>query len=292
MKRREFIIGISAVSLLLTGKMKSSFPLAVNSTDSKFDKIMTKAVERGWHTLSMSDLMGKIALEFLGTPYVSGTLEINAKEKCVINLNGLDCVTFFENVLGLTRMIKLRQYDFEDFIKQVTFTRYRGGTIDGYTSRLHYTSDWIYDNVKKGTISDITKSLGGSAITFNVSFMSKHPQYYNALKSNPALIKKIKAIETAINKRVYYYIPKNEVSKIEKKLQTGDIIAIVNTDKGLDYSHTGLIYKENEVSHFMHASSLKKKVIIDNAISQYLLHSKKSNKGISILRPLEPRNAE
>jgi len=42
----------------------------------------------------------------------------------------------------------------------------------------------------------------------------------------------------------------------------------------------------------MHASSLKKKVIIDKAISEYLAHSKKSNKGITVLRPLEPQNAE
>ena len=291
MKRREFLIGIGAVSLLLSGKMKASLPLAVNSTDSKFEKITAKAKAEEWHTLPMSDLMGKIALEFLGTPYAGGTLEINATEQCVINLDKLDCVTFFENVLGLARMIKLQGYDFDDLIKQVTFTRYRNGKIDGYTSRLHYTSDWIYDNVKKGTVSDITKSLGGEAIKFNVSFMSKHPQYYKPLKNNPALIKKIKAIETAINERTYYYIPKNKVRAIEDKLQTGDIIAIVNTAKGLDYSHTGLIYRENDVAHFMHASSLKKKVIIDKSISQYLLHSKKSNKGISILRPLEPRNA-
>ena len=290
MNRREFVIGFAAISLALTKVVRGGSPVPTLSKSSTFDKIITQAVAGKWYNLSMDEVMGNVALLLLGKPYVGGTLEINKKEKCVVNLDELDCVTFFENTLALARCIKLKQYTFQDLIKQVTLTRYRNGILNGYTSRLHYTADWIYDNGKKGTIKDISESLGGETIKFNVSFMSKHPQYYKPLKNNPSLVRSIRSIEEAINKRTYYYIPKDKVSTIEDKLQTGDIIAIVNTGKGLDYSHTGLIYRKDGISHFMHASSLKKKVIIDKSISKYLLHSKKTNKGITVLRVLEPGN--
>ena len=34
--------------------------------------------------------------------------------------------------------------------------RYRDGVIDGYTSRLHYTSDWIENGVRQGFLEDVT----------------------------------------------------------------------------------------------------------------------------------------
>ena len=292
MKRREFIIGISSLALALPFAARAGSRFPTMSNNSTFTKIIEKAVAKQWSDLPLSTVIGNVASELLGKSYKGGTLDIYSKEKCIINLDELDCVTFFENSLALARLIKQEKYSYNALIEQITLLRYRKGIINDYTSRLHYTADWIYDNVRKGTIADISKQIGGKTIKFNVSFMSKHPQYYKQLKNNPAFVKSIKSFETAINKRIYYYIPKLQVSKIESKLQTGDIIAIVNTNKGLDYSHTGLIYRKAGKAHFMHASSIKKKVIIDKTISQYLAHSKKSNKGISVLRPLEPENAE
>lgn len=67
-----------------------------------------------------------------------------------MNLTGLDCVTFFENVLDMARIFRQGKYEFDDLLAAVTHTRYRGGKLDGYLSRLHYTADWIHDNVAKG----------------------------------------------------------------------------------------------------------------------------------------------
>jgi hypothetical protein len=292
MKRREFIYGLAAMPLLLCNIRGAKASIPAENFSPTFDIIIENAKYGNWKDLSIGEIIGNVAFELLGTPYEGGTLEINETEKCVVNLNSLDCVTFFETALGLARIIKLEKYSFDALIEQITFLRYRGGKINGYTSRLHYTSDWIYDNVKKGAVIDITKTIGGKKIRFNLSFMSKHPQYYKQLKNNPGNIEQIRAIEESINARTYYYIPKGEVKTIEFYLRTGDIIAIVNTNKGLDYSHTGLIYRGDNIARFMHASSLKKKVILDKSISEYLKHSKKSNKGITVLRPLEPKDAE
>ena len=95
-----------------------------------------------------------------------------------------------------------------------------------YTSRLHYFSDWIFNNQQKGIIKDMSKEIGGKKIKFNVDFMSKNPKYYKQLKNNPEFIPVIEEQEKEINSRDYYYIPENDIEKVEDKIQTGDLIAL------------------------------------------------------------------
>ncbi|UCC41535.1 MAG: DUF1460 domain-containing protein, partial [Candidatus Aminicenantes bacterium] len=73
--------------------------------------------------------MGNIGKLLIGTKYVGGTLEGEGPEICRIDLTGLDCVTFFENVLCIARIIKKRKTTFDDFKAEVTYTRYRGGML-------------------------------------------------------------------------------------------------------------------------------------------------------------------
>ena len=258
-------------------------------TQEKFNSIISKAKAGNWSSLKGAELSGKIASEFIGTPYIGNTLEPDGPEKCRVNFEGLDCVTFFENTLCLSRIIKKGKTNFDDLIREVTFTRYRNGKIVDYTSRLHYTSDWIYDNVKKGTVLDITKGIGGEVFRFKANFMSKNPSLYSALKEHPEFIPKIKSYEKDINSRILYYIPKANIKKIERFLKTGDIIAVATNKKGLDYSHTGLIYWSDNRPCFIHASSKERKVLLDVPISEYLQRST-SNIGISILRPIFNEN--
>lgn len=233
--------------------------------------------------------MLEIARLFEGTPYVANTLEGAGGETCRINFKALDCVTFYELVLCIARIIKKDKFSINDLADEMIFVRYRGGLIDGYESRLHYTSDWIYDNVRKNVVTDVTKSLGGIEFEPNVYFMSSNSDKYSALSNNNFLVDIIKQQEKAINQRKHYYIPNKNVKNIESKLRNSDIIAIVTDIKGLDYSHTGLIYKsEEDIGLFFHASTTKKKVIIDNRISEYLQNNKRSI-GITVARPKEIR---
>ncbi|MBK6282853.1 MAG: DUF1460 domain-containing protein [Draconibacterium sp.] len=55
----------------------------------------------------VSDLIVKVGTYFKEIPYKAATLEINPDdEKLVINLREMDCTTFTENVLAITRTIK------------------------------------------------------------------------------------------------------------------------------------------------------------------------------------------
>ena len=256
------------------------------ATKDFFNKIIKKAEKENWKKLPIGERMGLLGQEFLGMPYKGGTLEFEP-EICSVNLCDLDCVTFFESTLNLAHLIKDKDKSIDKFVSYVMKTRYRNGKVDDYTCRLHYTSDWIFENTKNGIVKDITKEIGGEEIKFNLNFMSLNPQYYSPLKKDSSLIPKIKNFENRINDRKYYFIPNSKVITIENKIKTGDLILIVTNQKGLDYSHTGLALKDNkDIVHFMHASSKEKKVVIGKRISEYLASNPKAT-GITILRPIE-----
>lgn len=247
-------------------------------------RILQKAKKEDWKGLEIGALMGKVGLEFVGTPYEGGTLEGTGPERCRVILDGLDCVTFFETVFAIAFMINNDQSTLDDLRNRVAFTRYRGGVLNGYTSRLHYTAEWISDNDRKGTIVDVTPQVGGENVKFNVNFMSKHPKYYKPLTDNPSLLKEIAKIEKQINATPRSVIAEKNIRANEKGLMTGDIIAITTSKKGLDYSHTGMILVEDGVARFMHASTTHKKVVVDSSISVYVA-SVTAHTGISVLRP-------
>ena len=135
----------------------------------------------------LTKLLVEIGKSFLETEYVAHTLEKEGDEQLVINLTGLDCTTFLETSLTFARCIKKGKTSFEDYQNELTFIRYRDGKIDKYPSRLHYFSDWIYNNQQKSIVKDITEEIGGKKIKFAVDFMSKNPKYYKQLKKIPSL---------------------------------------------------------------------------------------------------------
>ena len=99
-------------------------------------------------------MIAAIGNQFLGTPYVGKTLELPGEEQLVINLMEVDCTTFVETVLALTITIKQGASDFQKVAATLEQMRYLNGSNTGYGSRLHYFSDWIFENEKAGQFPD------------------------------------------------------------------------------------------------------------------------------------------
>ncbi len=247
------------------------------------------AVSKDLADKPLGDVITAVGKSFLGTDYVAHTLEVGDTEQLVINLTGLDCTTFLENALVFSRLIKEGKTTFKDYENELEKIRYRDGKLDQYPSRLHYFSDWIYNNTHKGIVKDVTKEIGGEPIKFDVGFMSENPKYYVQLKDNPAFIPIIKKQEEAINKREYYYVPKEKVAAIEDKIHNGDLIAITTNLKGLDIGHVGIAIKMDDGRiHFLHAPIVGSKVqITDDPLPDYLARVKKHT-GIIVLRAVDP----
>ena len=234
---------------------------------------------------STAELVVLTGKQLLGTPYVAHTLETK-EEQLVVNLRELDCTTFAENCLAIARTIKSKQLNFKRFTQQLVQIRYRNGVLNAYPSRLHYFSDWIYDNDKKGFVRDVSKEIGNSSYPNSLHFISTHPTSYAQLKSNPKFREEIAQQENEISSRKTYFLPKEKLRTFESKMNEGDIVGITTSISGLDITHVGIIVKVNGKVHFMHASSKAGKVVIsENTLYEYLM-GRKSATGIMLARPL------
>jgi hypothetical protein len=222
---------------------------------------------------------------FLGKPYVASTLEVPDTERMVVNLREFDCITFVENCIALSQVIKSGDFSYDNYLQTLITMRYRDGEVAGYTSRLHYTSDWIYENEKHGLLRNISSEIGGEKVKKDVNFMTTHPQLYKHLKGNAQNIEKLDKIEKNISKRnAYEILPTAAIYNSQQKIKTGDIIVFATSIAGLDYSHIGIAYWQKEKLHFIHASSKARQVIIEQKTLLEYCQTSKSCTGVTVLR--------
>ncbi len=260
--------------------------------EPQFDRLVQEAESDNWRSLPLGERTVAVGKALLGTPYVNFTLEIdNHTESPSVNLNGVDCWTYFEIALGFARMLELKtgNYTPQDLLAMIELDRYRGGQCNGrYTSRLHYLEDWIDDNERRGLVQNLTRSLGGIPMRGRyLNEMSKYWRSSRYLRNNPELVPEMRQIENRISSRTIYHIPKSEVPGIESKIQSGDVICISGAGPEGFTEHVGLAYRDRQgVLHFMHASKDERRVIIDVPLHSYLYRYRKFA-GIMVVRPRE-----
>jgi Protein of unknown function (DUF1460) len=260
--------------------------------NSEFEELVQKAQSENWRALPLGERTVAAGKELLGTPYLNYTLEIDDHtESPSVNLRGVDCWTFFEISLGFARMLELKtgNYSAADLLAMIELDRYRGGQCNGrYTSRLHYLEDWIYDNERRGLVTNVTRSLGGVPMRGRyLNEMSKDWRDSRYLRHNPGLVPEMRQIEDRIASRTIYHIPKAEALEIESKIQDGDVICISGNGPEGFTEHVGLACRDRSgVVHFMHASKDERRVIIDAPIHSYIYRYRKFA-GIMVVRPRE-----
>jgi hypothetical protein len=230
--------------------------------------------------------MVAIGKTFKGIPYVAKTLELGETETLVINLQGLDCTTYVENVLAFSLLLRDGKADFDGFTQLLEKIRYKDGKLNGYGSRLHYFTEWIQNNQQKGLLKDITNEVGGVAIKKDINFMGTHRDLYPFLK-NDSNFEKILATEEKLAEETFCYLPQDQIKANEHLIQTGDIIALATSIDGLDVTHTGIATREkNGRIHLLHASTGSMEVEVSKLpVADYLKGIKK-NIGILVARPL------
>lgn len=288
----KFTFFSSIIALLLLGC--SSF--SKNKTEEPGEKIIYQTQDKEIlaeviaelnteNELTTADLMIKAGSFFLETPYVEHTLE-KEPEQLVVNLRGMDCNTFAENCLAIARTIKSNNPGFEQFTKELKTIRYRDGIIDEYPSRLHYFSDWIYNNDQKKLVKNISQEIANIPYQLEINFMSTHPDSYLQLKNNTDFVSIISAQEKEISNRLMHYIPEDKIAEIEDLLHDGDIAGITTSVNGLDIQHVGILIRQNGRIRLLHASSLANKVILSEETLEDYLKNSKSATGIMVARPL------
>lgn len=249
-----------------------------------FRAVMTRAREDGLHERPLGEVMQTVGEHFLGMPYVAGLLDVPDEEQLIVSFDGFDCVLFVETVLALSRGITAQDYSFDGFMRRIEDQRYRDGEMNGYCSRLHYFSEWIADNERRGTIRNITADIGGKRLDKQLTFMTANRSSYRRI-ANDATFACIREMEGGVADLELFYVPQDRIASVYDRLQSGDIVATATDIDGLDVTHTGLIYKtEDGGTGFIHAS-LSGAVRIDTDLQAYVKGNRRQI-GVIIARPV------
>jgi len=231
------------------------------------------------------------AKALLGQPYEAATQE-GREERLRIYLTRTDCILFAETCLGLVRTVERcgAQASFEELAASLQQSRYRDGIVDGYPSRLHYTTEWIRQGEANGLFEDLSDELGGVRDTRPIRFMTQHPDSYAPLTGESQYAKDnrraIRAVEERLDAAERHYIPRDKLAGVESRIQSGDILCFATSIEGLDYSHVVIAYREKsgDALGFIHASTAAKKVVIEPRTLAAYLKANPKILGVSVLR--------
>ncbi len=258
----------------------------------KVETLLAGAPKEG----DMNAYMMYFAKQLLGTPYVAKTLDgSKGAERLVVNLRQLDCTTFVETILALSRCARAGETTFNSYCDALRCIRYDECDVS-YERRLHYFSQWIASNEAKGFVSEgCQDSLPGALFdetqTLKINYMSSHTSEYPQLRADTALVGRIKTMEVGLTGKKYRYIPRRLLQRNTKGLRRyvrdGDIIALVTSKTGLDIAHVGLAsWHADGTLHLINASQIHKKVIDEPMTLYNYMAQHPSQIGIRVVRPM------
>ena len=255
------------------------------------------AYANGLDTLPIGRAVAHIGEQFVGTPYAPRTLEVGGEERLVIEFQELDCVTFVEASLALARFVHSVPEEILDdpmaryrahYSGILQDIRYRNGTLDRYPSRLHYFSEWISDNQGMGIVRSLSRELGGVPDDEPIDFMTNHPDGYQQLRADPALLPVLREIEARLSGEPRYYVPQDRIAQVADGIQDGDIIAATSTVAGLDVAHTGIAVWGDGTLHLLHAPLVDGVVEVSEVSLAERVRGIAGQDGIMVARPLSP----
>lgn len=234
--------------------------------------------------------VGELAI---GAPYEPFTLEAYLRaggsplhEPLTLSLTRFDCVTLVEACLAVARQAgDERAPSWKRFGREIEHRRYRGGERRGYSSRLHYFSEWITDGEKRGLIKDLGAELGGAADARPLRFMTDHRSSYPAL-ADDGVFREIAAIERTMSPR--WVIPAKRVPEVVNRIETGDVLAFATEIPGLDVTHAAFAHRGGDgILRVLHAPLSGGVVeITRTTLPEYVAAIRRCT-GVLVARPLQ-----
>ncbi|MCX7086602.1 MAG: DUF1460 domain-containing protein [Methylococcales bacterium] len=220
-------------------------------------------------TQTIADEGTKIAhlsQQFLNTPYKAHTLIGSAKkaEQLTLRLDGVDCLTYLENVEALRR-----SHSYADFTENLKAVRYKDGVV-AFQNRNHFFLNWRDNNAR--FVTDVTQQVGETASKMKIKYLNE--------PLHKPLIPGIPVVETLV-----HYIPGVRIdNKILSRLKNGDYVGLYTDRNGLDVTHVGIIIKKGQQVFFRHASN---EPYVQQVVDAEFVNYFKYQRGFVVLRPLD-----
>jgi len=239
-------------------------------------------------TDSFGELVLRAALVQLSKPYKRQDKRNDEQENSAIDINTFQCVSLLEGALALARCTWMDQRNRDCFIAEVERSRYQGGVRKDYASRLHYFTDWLYDNVERDRMQFLSSEMGGRAVSTEFWYMTENPNRYPPL-ANVETRAQIKQVERRLSGHRPIVVDRDNLFAAQRQLRAGDIVAIVGSKPGLLVTHVGIVhYGGDSRPQLLHASSYHKRILVTTGdIYNYVIR-RPERRGIMAARPLPP----
>jgi cell wall-associated NlpC family hydrolase len=206
---------------------------------------------------SIASRIETLSRYFLGRGYKPNPLigSADTAEVFTAALDGFDCVTYIETVVALARASNVD--DFNDRLRKI---RYEQGRIQ-WDRRNHYMSLWIRNNVREGIVTTVEVP--------DLPTLSRE-RVLNVIPGLDPQRTRLKCV------------PKAAAPRLERYLQSGDLIFFASTRKNLDIFHAGIIVRDGKKVLMRHASRSKGSVV-EQELSEFLKANRMA--GVIVVRP-------
>jgi hypothetical protein len=222
---------------------------------------LSRLLEIGADAQEVSSRVQRFAESLIGRPYVSHPLigGPNKAEELVTGLSGFDCVTHVETVLALAR-----SQSSADFQRELILLRYRDGKV-AWEQRLHYFSDWLSENERRGVLQIDTRGPGSQRVTARLAVVEGLPP----------------------RNTEFDVVPKENLALAIPRIASGSVVAFASERDGLDYFHTGLLFFEKPGELMLVHAAKTVGSVGKEPLAAFL--ERNTMRGISFARPHEPR---
>ncbi len=196
----------------------------------------------------------------LGRPYLAHPLIGSAAtpEVLTVSLDGFDCVTYLETVLGLALGPSP-----ERFVAAVRRIRYREGRVD-WARRNHYMTGWIRSNTRAGFLRRVPLPGPSVARSRTLDAVAGLPPRRIVLRCQP--------------KRAFW--------QVRDAVRTGDLICFASTRRNLDVFHSGIAVVSGDGLRLRHASRSQGGVV-EQDLAAFL--GSNTMTGVIVARPAQTR---
>lgn len=292
-RRRAFVGGaLASAAAWLAAPYAAALPLAPDDRARLAEWLRALRAEN-LARASLGAAVARAGELAVGTPYAAGTLEAYlasgtpAREPLTLHLDRFDCVTLVESALAVARAAgRSRAPGWAEFAREVERMRYRGGVRAGYDSRLHYFSEWIADNARRGLALDLGAELGGTRDPRPLRFMTEHRASYPALRSD-AVFRAARERERMLDDAPRHVVPTARIAAVQDRIQSGDVLAFATSIAGLDVTHTGLAYRDRAgTMRVLHAPLSGGAVEVSRRTLPEYVAAIRGATGILVARPL------
>jgi len=209
------------------------------------------------HDRSAASRIEILSRHFLGRSYKPNPLigSSDTAEVFTAALDGFDCVTYIETVVALARASKVDE--FTDWLRKI---RYEQGRVQ-WDRRNHYMSFWVRNNLRNGILKPVS--------------MPALPTISRDRVLN--VVPRLDPQRTRLK-----CVPKSAVPRLERHLQSGDLIFFASTRKNLDIFHAGIIVRNGKKVLMRHASRSQGSVV-EEQLSEFLKANRMA--GVIVVRP-------